>query len=709
MNCFISIQHNKERSLFDSPAFLFRKVFSLNKGNSKLTLKVCGLGYGVYYINGKEITSDKFITPVSDYRKTLWFSEYDVTDYCVEGGNVFYAKLGNGFFNENFESGWSHNKAEWRNDPCLWMELYQDDLCILKADNTFKACVDKATYYNQLRSGEYYDSQRELHAELVEFDDSQWQNAVILGNSPQGTLRRCFGPTIKECAKFDPVAVLKNNDGYVFDFGYNISGYAEIVVCDDAGKAITLSYAEEINDDNSLKLNGLGIYYSSVPCQVDKLICNGQLVAWKPQFTYHGFRYVQVSGLSNIDVVKSITAYFVHQDVPQVSRFCCSDETINKIYEAGIRSTQSNMFYSLTDCPTREKLGWLNDTQASLGQIMYNFDCTEFFEKWYQDICDSMRINGNVAGIAPTPDWGYEYGVVTSGAVITLPYMLYKLKGDKKLLETALPYMEKHYGYHCNNIGKSMLGDWTGADNLSTPIEFIDLICAYMFSSIISNSKTALNLPCQNYVADIQKYKSLLLDKYFINGKCKLNEQTALSASIVLNLGNKDIVSQQLVQAIGEKGNHIACGMFGIQFLYKALFQIGRADLWLKVIENDTSPSFKIWMDNGATTLYETFDETARTISRNHHMFSNVIEEFITEILGIKVLNVEKMQYTVSPAKIKAIEFAKGGIKLPQHNAEINVAWKNNERGREITVQVDGNVEVFYNGTLINGFAKINE
>ncbi|MBP5467598.1 MAG: family 78 glycoside hydrolase catalytic domain [Clostridia bacterium] len=707
---FITLEDKIERGLFDSPAVLLRKKFHLNKKNGRYTVKVCGLGYGVYYLNGIIITSDVLITPVSDYRKTLWYSEYDITSLIKDGENVFFAKLGNGFYNENFESAWHYNNVEWRTIPCLWAEIYENDKLVLMTDDSWKGRFDPATFYNQLRSGEYYDSRKELSAENINFDDVEWENACFAAKQPQGKLRLCFGPTIKECEKLYPTSVYKNINGIVFDFGRNISGYVEITVSGRSGDEITLSYAEEIYEDNTLKLNGLGIYYPSVPCQVDKFICNGKTTHWKPKFTYHGFRYVQVSGLTNETDIKDITALFVHQDIDRISDFYCSDESINKLYQAGIASTFSNMFYSLTDCPTREKLGWLNDAQASLGQIMLNFDCENFFKKWIVDIIDTMHSDGNISGIAPSPDWGYDYGVVTNAAIITIPYMLYKYKSDNLTIRDAFPYMDKYYKYHCNNIGNSNLGDWTGAKNLNTPVEFIDLTYAFIFSEILSKTAKIAGADSNIYQSNVKKYKSEIEKKYFNGGKCLIEEQTPLACAIVLNFGDREKISEQLINAVKNKDKHIACGMFGIQFLYKALFEINAADLWYEMILNKTAPSFKVWTDKGATTLFETFDESAKTISRNHHMFSNVIEEFITQILGIKVIDAEKGRFEISPAVISKLNFAKGFIKIPyRKNATINVEWSTVSKERKIKITASGDIYVSYKNYLIIGEREFNE
>ena len=704
---FIYCPDDKKRGLFDCPAYLFRGRIDICKGGGKYTIRAAGLGLAVYYINGARVSEDVLITPVSDYDKTVWYSEYDVTDMLRDGENVIFVKLGNGFYNENFDSAWDHNKARWRSSPCLYLELLSEGEVVAEADGTWRCIPDGAIYYNQLRSGEYYDAASELHAEMPSFDDSGWGNASVR-RMPQGlVLRKIFGPAIRECERLSPISVKRTPEGFVFDFGKNISGYAEITLAEGYSGEITLSYAEEINPDGSLKMNGLGIYYQSVPCQVDKLKRDGKRIKWKPIFTYHGFRYVLISGISDACEIESIEAVFVHQALERAADFECSDECLTKIYRAAVASSLSNAFYSLTDCPTREKLGWLNDAQASIGQLLYNFDLGDFLRKWVIDIADTMREDGNIAAVAPSPDWGYDFGAVTNGAIVTLPYMAYRLIGDCEIIRFALPFMERYYAYHTAHIGESFLGDWTGASNRSTPIDFIDTVYALMFSYVILEVRRALGMDEGGYKRRINEYRACIENNYFKGGIPTLTEQAALAVAIVFGFGDRAKVEELFIKSILDTDKHIALGMFGIQFFYKALYQLNMSDLWYEVITAEDAPSFKVWMVGGATTLYETFDESAATISRNHHMFSNVIEEFTTEILGIKKNGVTG-EVTVCPRAPRTIEYARGFIALPERKgARVSVEWHREGNGKRITVVAEGDVKVTLLGKEVLGRAEM--
>ena len=674
-----------EDNLTYAPTVCFRKHFIVQQ-RGKYLLSYCALGIGYVYINGQRIAQDLFLSPVSDYRKTLWYTTHDVTQLIKEGENEIFVEVGNGFYNEGIETVWGHHKAAWRGQPTVCLSLCVDGEEIVKTDESWQSTLSKRTVYNQLRSGEHFDSRIK--------EESDWQAAVLNIDAPKGQFRLCDCQPILETERISPIEVYQSKCGWIFDFGKNISGYAEISICAQSGVELTLSYAEEVDEHGELQWNGLDIYQQA-PFQVDKLICNGEDVIWKPQFTYHGFRFVEVVGLPNKPSNALLTAIFIRQNLAQTCNFVSSDDGLNKIYAAGILATQCNMFYSLTDCPTREKLGWTNDAQASLEQLLFNFDSHKLLKKWLIDICETQNQEGDLAGIAPSPDWGYGHGPVCNGIVFVLPYLLKKYYNDEAAVAYALPFMKKYYAYYENHIGTSWLGDWTGAGNLETPIPFIEQVYMYMFSAILCR------LGEEEYTEkELQAREQL--KTYLVDNQCTVDTQTAISALIVLEIGDKDVLDQQLVERIAKDDNHLHCGMFGVQFLYKALTRIGRADLVYKLIMNKTAPSFYDWLNRGATTLWETFDETAKTKSKNHHMFSNVLYFLTESICGIRWKS--KNVFEVQPSFISSLNFAKCDRKT--NAGMIATEWQRTENGVVLKIQASGDVVASYHQEQIRNEEK---
>ncbi len=670
-----SVQAQYE-DLFYSPAIRMRRRFTVTKKETAV-LSVCGLGYGYYYINGKAVSEDLLTSPVSDYNKTLWFNTYDVTDLLSEGENILCVHLGNGFYNENLKTAWMHCDAAWRDVPKVCLELKSDAFTLI-SDESFKTSIDKATYYNQIHVGEFYDARKEEDWLSLGFDDSAWENAVTDENPPKGVLRPVKAEPIRELGEYSPVKVLKNNKGYVIDFGQNISGYERIKISEPCGAEIVLEHAEEIDENNDLRLNDLDIFYK--PFAVDKVIASGREFIWSPKFAYHGFRYLQITGLKDEPEKDNFKALFIHQDVKRKSDFECSLPLINKIYNAGIISSLSNMHYALTDCPTREKLGWTNDASASCEQLFYNFDIKGFMDKWARDMCDAAEDDGSTYGIIPTHGWGHDLGPVTDAIYYKLPYYHFIHNNERSILDLMLPACIKNLRYLIKQFESGhayWLGDWTGFNSKPTPME---LIFAVYLIEFINKTEFMLKNTDGKLPDDLllcrSNCRSLIEEKYISGGISTVSEQTAISMLICLGFGNRELLGNQLEKVITEKDNsHIDVGMVGIQYIFDAMSIVGRQDLLVEMISQPDAPSYAVWFDGGATTLYENFTD-GHTNSRNHHMFSAILAWIIKYILGIKLL--ENGEIEISPLKFKKIKSASGKIKL---------------LGKEISVKIeDGKV-----------------
>ena len=246
---------------------------------------------------------------------------------------------------------------------------------------------------------------------------------------------------------------------------------------------------------------------------------------------------------------------------------------------------------------------------------MKYFDCQDMLIKIYQDIIDSQNDEGNIPGIAPSPHWGYEYGPVCSGIAIMLPYLFYKQYGDKSLFDNNITHIKKYYRFVKKNLNSHYfsLGDWTGATNHpKTPIEFVLDTYMYLFDKWLFE-----------LTKDQSHQKDSLLRKNRLTSY-EVVGQTIPSVLLCLNLGDKTKNLEVLVNDIKSLDYHFDVGMFGVQFLFKALSENNLDDIIYNIVCNKKAPSFQAWIDEGATTFYETFGETW-SLSMNHHMFSNVL------------------------------------------------------------------------------------
>ncbi len=621
----------------DAPAPLFRRRFTLNEVKPT-TLSLCALGIGYCFINGKKAYDDLFISPFSDYTKTLWYTEYDVTHLLREGENVICMMCGNGYYNEPFKTPWDFNDAAWRDQPKFALTLTADGKAILASDENWRCTLDSPVRFNHLRSGEVFDAR--LYDEKwtdAAFDDSAWIHAAKDLTPPAGIFRLCACEPIREYETYPALSFVQNGENkYVFDIGQNISGYIRLKIRQNAGDEITIRYAEQLNADNSLKLNNMPRHYPESPFQTDRFICDGKEHIFSPRFAYHGFRYIEIEGLKNpsCDMVSGV---FVHQAAKPRSSFECSDEMLNKLFRMGQYATLSNLFYMPTDCPTREKLGWMNDAQASAEQMLTDFEVERLFEKWMQDIFDAMREDGALPGIVPTAGWGFHWGngPVSDGALFELPYRVYLHTGKGDLLIKALPYFRRYLDYlkaqedpadRQLSIG---LDDWARpnqVDGNGTPIKLINSVLRIKFLRIAAlaerlagNLENGMNL-YEESLCRTEDYKEQWLNP---DGTCKSDFMSAAALTIYYNLYDPDRLAplaEQLKRQIEKHDFHHNCGMVGLRALYEALNKCGLEEYAYRIITAKGRPSYGEWLDGGATTLWEKWNDRE---SKNHHMYSD--------------------------------------------------------------------------------------
>ena len=690
-----------------SPAPIFRRLFTLKKPQSA-TLRFCGLGYGYCFINGKAVTEDLLTAAVSEYDRLVWYNEYEVSNLLNDGENVIAVILGNGFFNENFPSAWDHNEADWRDNPKLALELLVDDKTVLQSDEQFRCKNESFVTYNELRSGETFDAR--LYNEnwkCIDFDDSDFQNAIIDTKLESATRKLCCCEPIREFEIYDFVSAKKTDEGYLLDFGINSSGYLRICVDEKPGTVIEMYHAEEANEDGTLKLNGLDMYYPTVDFQVDRYICSEKKYEWSPKFTYHGFRFVLVKGLTKAPQKDEFKAVFVHQAVDRNADFTCSNELINKIYKAGIRSVYSNLHYALTDCPTREKLGWTNDAQATLEQMYINFKIGSFMEKWGTDIMLSMRENGEIPSIIPSNGWGMGHGPVADGILFKLPLIDYIYTGNDKKLIDFLPFQKKYYKAFVDGITfrEWWLCDWDGLENRFKDDRFTFLVYSIMYckTMMLAEEKSGLEIT-DSFHNDLITAQEELRKKYIDkNGYSTVDLQTVIAILLSLEISKKEPLIEQLKTRIEKDNFHITSGMWGIQYIYDVLFNNGLGEYAYRLITAKGAPSYEHWFNQGATTLWETW-ENRKTDSKNHQMFSNVLSVFHKYLLGISptLENAGYEKLELKPCFIKDLDFCKGFVDTK--NGRISAEWKRKNGKIEYIVTLpDGVIATFQEKDLKKG------
>ena len=707
-------EYDKEFSLF-APLPVFRRDFTLSGEIKNAVITVVSPGFACYYINGKPVTDDLFISPISNYNKLMWYNRYDVRDFLHQGKNTVAVLLGNGFFNESFDSGWHYQTAEWRDAPQFLLCLRINGETALVSDGSWRVDLEHSPIiYSHLRSGEYYDARkRDASVFLCGYDDSDWQFAIERKDAPTGELKEICCQPVREAEEIMPVALTRTAEGYLADFGVTVSGYMEITLRAGRGEEILFRYTEDVDEQLRPKYNQMDrpCFYNESPFHLNKMIASGGTDTFKPLFCYHGFRYVLIEGLRDDAQILDIKAYFTHQDVERRSEFSSGNDVLNYIYRAGIRSSYSNMFWCMTDCPTREKLGWANDAQATAEQLLINFDIVPLFEKWFEDIKSSMREDGSLPGIIPSPDWGFHSGPVCDGLLYELPYKVYVYTGKTDMLTAGIPYFERYADFlqqKAESGHEFWLADWMGHGNSERiPNPFVRdfyLIKAFTVTALARRLAGLSDAAWEEKrTRSAERFMNTYLDE---KGFCTIREQSAIAMMLEAGLFREEKpLCEELVQTVLRDGCKLTSGMVGVQYLYSALSRSGRTDLAFRLI-TESEPGFKTWFSHGATTLWESWDGADKG-SHNHHMFSCVIAWFYKSLLGIcpdpAYPGFEKIE--LCPHVPGELPFVRGSMQTVRGTLEAE--WRNDGGRFVYTVKIPESIRASYRGEALSAGTHI--
>jgi len=690
-----------------SPAMQLRKTFEYN-GNGDVECLICGLGCYVLYINGVRVGEDLFAPAFTAYDKRSLYLRYDVSSYLTKGQNVIAVKLGDGHFNQTTRDTWNLYNASWRNYPRLLLELFENGETVLSSNETWKATYDGPTVHNAIRTGEFYDARKEDGWRAVGYDDSSWENVKIV-RSPGGIIEEQTMPSIKEMDALKPVSITKCEKGWLCDFGKNIAGYVGIKMSGKAGDTVTIRYSENLNG-NEIDQKNISCYVLSGEFSCDKYTFSGNGVEeWKPDFAYHGFRYVEISGVDEMPDIDSITAYHVYTEIEKTGSFSCSNELVQWIYDATILSFLNNYHGYPEDCPHREKNGWTGDAWLSSHYAVTSFDIKESYKKWLVDICDTQRITGQICSIAPTSGWGYNWGSGPSFDFVLffLPYITYIENGDVSLLEYAYPFMKKYLGFAetfeiQNGTVQYGLGDWQAPKGEEVSNRFSDSCFYYAMFDVAAKVAALLgDGECKDsYANKAESIKSTLKKLYISDDGVDTNGEGALSYALFFGLVEGEL-AEKLAKMLAEKVKaneyKFTTGIFGTKAVLAALSKYGYTDVAFKMVNRTDFPSFGYWKELGATTLWETWKGD---MSKNHHMFGTVICWMKNDIAGLQNVGVAYDKCNIKPYFFDEKCDASASLITPR--GKLSVAWTKDGDKFRLRAEIPSGTEA----TLILGEDK---
>lgn len=632
-------------------AFAFAKDFDVNSDLKRARLYIVGLGAQRTKLNGVDIApNDRLLTPTTNYDKTIIYNTYDITPLLKQGKNKIEVIVGNGFFNDATKNAWEFDQCPWRNKPMLKAQVHLEyengeSVCV-NTDETWKVTDKTPIVFNNFRSGICYDAR-------IQPAQQDYVNA-IKASTPKGRLVPLEQHPVRIVKAFQPADFWKVENGYVFDAGENTSGFCNLKVKGSIGNKITLLYGEKLHEDKTVDQSNINCYVYNYPSQVHSyIIGSNEEETFSPDFTYCGFRYVQVEGLEYEPTLDTLTVCECRQDMPLRGHFECSDELINKIEQLCRHSAITNFHWIPTDCPHREKNGWTGDAQLSCEQMLFHYEAMTSYKKWLRDIADAQNEQGKLPGIVPTGGWGFAWGngPAWDAALFEIPYQIYLFEDDTSILEMMYPTMEKYLSYlatRCENgIVAYGLGDWCppnskDADGHDCPVKITDTAIYISFlkkmttiSQVLGKSENA-----KEYEAKAQEITQAFLREFVDLDATRVESDSQTAYLTVLY---HHLMPQQYAQAFANRLHELlvtnnmqhTCGIIGFKYLFTVLSDYGYMDTAFQIATQTTYPSIGLWIAHGATALYEMWQENQ---SLNHHMYSSISDWFYKYLAGIQIV-----------------------------------------------------------------------
>ena len=642
---------------------LMRKDFMVKKALKKATVFISGLGQFEMHLNGNKV-GDHFLDPSwTEYTKEALYVTFDVTKQLNTGQNAIGVMLGNGFY---------FIPRDRRYRKLTGAYGYPKIICRLALqykDGTTENIVSDASWkthrgpvtYTSIYGGEDYNANLEQAGwDKAPFNDKSWNQVKVTDGPPE--LRSQMSGHVKVEQIFTPKKITEINDSVVvYDLGQNASGIPEITVKGKKGDTVRIFPAELLKADGTANQRATGS-----PHYDDYVLKGGAAETWHPRFTYYGFRYLQIervalpiaSNSHRLPVILSVKGLHIRNDAKTVGTFECSNELFNRTFTLINWAIKSNLMNVLTDCPHREKLGWLEQAHLMGNSIQYNYDVTNFFKKTVHDMMASQTPEGLIPEIAPEhvafdfPDGMFRDSPEWGSAGVLLPWYLYRWYGDSEILKESYPMMQKYIAYlqtrAKDNILSEGLGDWydlgpnhPGVSQL-TPMGITGTAIYYYDLNVVS--KIAALLGKENEASHYDKLAAEVRQSFnakFFNKETKeygTGSQTANAMAVFMKLVEpqyKEDVVQNIVKDIRQRNNSLTSGDIGYRYLLKVLDDEGRSDVIFEMNNRTDVPGYGYQLAKGATSLTESW-QALSSVSNNHLMLGHLMEWFYAELAGIR-------------------------------------------------------------------------
>jgi alpha-L-rhamnosidase len=655
---WIGLNPEPEPELGMHPGVHLRHGFTVDKPVAHATLYATAKGVYRASLNGTRVGRTELAPGWTDYTRRIQVQTYDVTDQVREGDNAIGVTVADGWYSGylGFRGIHTYYGEFPRALAQLVIEHPDGTTTVIATGEAWRAATGPIRF-SDIQMGERYDARREIPGwDTPDADDSAapWQSVIVEPLDTGVVLEGQRDQPMRVTEEIEPEAITEPEPGvFIFDLGQNIAGRVRLRVSGEAGDEVRLRYGEMLEPDGTLHTANLR---SARATDYYTLKGGGEEI-YEPTFTYHGFRYVELTGYPGDPTPDVIVGQVIHNDMDQTGTFACSDPMINQLWQNILWGQRGNFVSIPTDCPQRdERLGWSGDAQIFCRTASFNMDVAAFFTKWMLDYTDAQTPDGAFTDIAPQIEGMNKAAPAWGDAGIIIPWTLYQVYGDTQLIQRHYAAMQA-WMHHIAEANPDYLrtkrlysnySDWVALEGGSSAEQIATAYwakIAWMMAEMadaIGRETDALH-----YAALYHEIRQAYITAYVnLDGAVETNTQTAY----VMALDNdllpdhlRENAADRLVGALARHNDHLATGFLGTPPLCFVLTEMGHLDLAYKLLTNDTYPSWLYMIKNGATTMWERWN--AYTIEQgihdpgmnsfNHYAYGAIAEWLYRVVAGI--------------------------------------------------------------------------
>jgi alpha-L-rhamnosidase len=699
-----------------APAPLLRKSFPVTKPVRQATVYSTALGVYELQLNGARVGRDYFTPGWTDFRARVQYQTYDVTAQMCRGENVLGATLGDGWYASVL--GYTGQRYYYGGYPRLRVQLeieYADGTgAIVGSDGTWRAAPGAIRHADLMQGCEIDARRQPVGWARAGFDDSSWQ--------PVATGLRALDPRhppsefVVEAANAEPTriseelpahTITESRPGaYTIDFGQNMVGWVRLKVSGRAGQKVMVRHGEMLNPNGTLYTSNLRGANAT-----DVYYLHGEgTETLEPCFTFHGFRYAEVTGLESKPGLDAVTGVVVHSDLERTGAFECSSPLVNQLFQNIVWGQKGNYLEVPTDCPQRdERAGWSGDAQFFIRTAAYNFDIASFFTRWLTTLAVDARLpDGSFANVAPA--FGRLWTATGwSDATLLCTHALYRVYGDTRIIERHFEAMDRYMAWLGSEPAtgaapRRRLGDHLNLGGGAT-VEVIDsAYCAYL-SGLMAEMAAAIGRP-----ADAARYAQLYstrkaeFQRAFVlpDGAIRESSQTGYALAFSMDLltdESKPKAAARFVEELQKRDWHLGTGFVGTPRLLPALHFAGRDDAAYRLLLQETYPSWLFQVKNGATTVWERWDgwtpeagfQTVAMNSFNHYSFGSVAEYLYRYLAGIDADSPGFRSLVIQPSVVAGLTWARASY--DSVSGRISSAWRIDGQHFRLDAEVPPNTQ----------------